>query len=107
MTDQALWEITDQDVLTVVRRSLRRESDRENLTIDANLWELGMDSLTGIAIVAELEGKYGIEIPDDVIQRDMFGSVAAIAAAVRNLTSADADGKGSRADDRAADGTAV
>ncbi len=39
----------------------------EEVTADASLEALGVDSLNGLRIVAEVEKRYGINIPDDAI----------------------------------------
>ena len=39
----------------------------EEVTPDASLEDLGVDSLNGLRIVAEVEKRYGVNIPDDAI----------------------------------------
>ncbi len=39
----------------------------DQVTPDASLEELGVDSLNGLRIVAEVEKRYGVNIPDDAI----------------------------------------
>lgn len=39
----------------------------EEITPDATLEKLGVDSLNGLRIVAEMEKRYGINIPDETI----------------------------------------
>ena len=54
----------------------------EQITPDATLEELGVDSLNGLRIVAEMEKRFGINIPDDAIGKirsvpDIFALVDA------------------------------
>jgi acyl carrier protein len=39
--------------------------EREVLTLDANLYDLGIDSLSALEILTTLERKYGITIPEN------------------------------------------
>jgi acyl carrier protein len=39
----------------------------EEVAPDASLEDLGIDSLNGLRIVAEVEKRYGVNIPDDAI----------------------------------------
>ena len=39
----------------------------EEVTPDASLEDLGVDSLNGLRIVAEVEKRYGVNIPDEAI----------------------------------------
>lgn len=43
------------------------ELELEEVTPDASLEDLGVDSLNGLRIVAEVEKRYGVNIPDDAI----------------------------------------
>ncbi len=54
----------------------------EQVTPDASLQALGIDSLNGLRVVAEMEKRYGINIPDEAIGRirsmpDIFALVDA------------------------------
>jgi acyl carrier protein len=54
----------------------------ERISEDATLESLGIDSLNGLRIVAEMERRYGINIPDEAIGKirsmsDIFGLVDA------------------------------
>ena len=43
------------------------ELEPREIAEDASLEELGIDSLNGLRLVAEVEKRYNINIPDDVI----------------------------------------
>jgi acyl carrier protein len=54
----------------------------DRVSEDATLESLGIDSLNGLRIVAEMEKRYGINIPDEAIGKirsmpDIFGLVDA------------------------------
>jgi acyl carrier protein len=53
--------IADQ-VITVVAAA--QQIPRERVTLDSTLEELGVDSLSSLEIMAELENQFGISIPN-------------------------------------------
>ena len=46
--------------------------------------DLGMDSITFISLVIEIEASFGIAIPDDMLLMESFNSVDNIASIVEN-----------------------
>ena len=55
----------------------------------ANLREAGLSSVAAVRLMLELEGAFGIAIPDADLTPENFASVASIAALVRRLKAAD------------------
>jgi acyl carrier protein len=53
---------------------------------DADLYQAGLTSHASVSIMLALEGEFEIEFPDQMLSRGVFGSVAAIRAAVETLT---------------------
>lgn len=51
--------------------------------------ELNVDSLQGLQIVAAIEKKFGVVIPDEEL--DNYGSIQSIAGAIQRLKSEDAN----------------
>ncbi|HEV8702345.1 MAG TPA: acyl carrier protein [Candidatus Polarisedimenticolia bacterium] len=73
-------ERTRRDVMQVVADIA--DLPVERISEDATLESLGIDSLNGLRIVAEMERRYGINIPDEAIGKirsmsDIFGLVDA------------------------------
>ena len=62
---------------------LGRETTR--LSDDADLYEAGMTSLASVNVMLALEGEFNIEFPDQMLNRSVFSSIAAIAAAIRKI----------------------
>ncbi len=60
----------------------------DSLADDANLFTAGMTSLASVEVILALEEKFGIEFPDQMMNRRTFESVAAIAAAIAGLKAA-------------------
>jgi acyl carrier protein len=59
--------MTDQDLLNTVRNALApyTEIPADKIKPPVHLAELGIDSLTAVGVVADLEGTLGISIPND------------------------------------------
>ena len=82
-------DIADEDVLRVVRSTLPGIRNAERIDVDTDLWNSGMDSLANIAVmVAVEEDAFGIEFTDELLTREVFTRVTAIADAVRGLRAA-------------------
>lgn len=51
----------------------------DGIAEDADLWEAGMDSLTSVQLLLRLEESFGVELPDEVLTRETFRSIRAMA----------------------------
>jgi acyl carrier protein len=63
-----------------------------NVSIDTlneqdNLYEAGLSSLSTVKILMAIESEFGIELPDDMLTRDLFRSVDSLSRAVTGLLS--------------------
>ncbi len=73
---------TEQEVATIV--SAITKSPLEIIQPDTDLrLQLNVDSLQGLQIVAAIERRFGVTVPDEEI--DLYGSVKAIADTVDRL----------------------
>lgn len=61
--------------------------DAANLSAGDDLYAAGMTSLASVNVMLALEGEFDIEFPDQMLNRSVFSSVAAIEAAVLKITS--------------------
>lgn len=73
------------EVRSVVLAHAELPADRAGISDDDDLWLAGMDSLSSVAVMVAVEESFDIEFPDEYLTREVFGSVAAIAAAVREI----------------------
>jgi acyl carrier protein len=64
----------------------RLSSDIAVLPEDGDLYQAGMTSHASVNVMLALEGAFDIEFPDRMLRRSVFESVAAIRAAVQELT---------------------
>jgi acyl carrier protein len=56
------------------------------LTDESDLYQAGMTSHASVNVMLALEGQFDIEFPDRMLKRGVFESIAAIRAAVDELT---------------------
>jgi acyl carrier protein len=59
--------MTDEELLQVVRQTLAgyTEIPADKIKPSVGFAELGIDSLTAVSVVADLEGALGVNIPND------------------------------------------
>ncbi len=72
-------------VLAVVRKHLRGVDSLTVVSQDALLGELGLDSLSAINLLFDVEQEFSITIPDDLLTEKTFRTVSSLAAAVSEL----------------------
>jgi acyl carrier protein len=75
-----------------IRRILK---DHGRLTKDANeidetadLYQAGLTSHASVNVMLALEGEFDVEFPDHMLKRSVFESIAAMSAAIGELTGA-------------------
>jgi len=76
---------TTQRVRAVLQAHGRLGRDAAQLSEDDDLYAAGMTSLASVNVMLALEGEFNIEFPDQMLNRSVFSSIAAIAAAVRKI----------------------
>ena len=79
----------DRDIANRIRAVLaahgRLSGDVAGLSATDDLYAAGMTSLASVNVMLGLEGEFDLEFPDQMLNRSMFSSVAAIEAAVRKI----------------------
>jgi len=63
----------------------------ESLEDDDDLFAAGLDSLAIVNVLMSLEERFDIELPDAMLQRKSFASIAVIDSVVASLTTQAAD----------------
>ena len=75
-----------------VRRVLGEHAElRMNLATLADgddLYDAGMTSRASVSVMLALENEFDVEFPDEMLRRDVFESVAAIATAIERIIEA-------------------
>jgi acyl carrier protein len=76
----------DDQIRTVLNAHARLNQDAKTLAETDDLYQAGMTSHASVNVMLGLEGAFDIEFPDHMLKRQVFASVAAIRAAVLELT---------------------
>ena len=61
-----------------------------SLEPDADLFNAGMSSHASVSVMLALEDRFDFEFPDQMLTRNVFATIGAISAAVRELGAASA-----------------
>ena len=70
--------MSDRLDITTYQKILRRHlpyAGEEAMAGDSMLADLGLDSLGTVALLAELEGEFGMELPDEALTEGTFLTV--------------------------------
>jgi acyl carrier protein len=57
----------------------------ETFSRDADLYEAGMTSHASVSVMLALEDRFDVEFPQEMLKPSVFGSIAAISAALSEL----------------------
>jgi len=75
-----------EDIRAIVKEHARLSVDVVGLAEDADLYQAGLTSHASVNLMLALEDKFGVEFPDRMLRRGVFGSLASIKAAIEELT---------------------
>lgn len=80
-----------EDSITRIRQVLADTAglgrDPFELGLDDDLYAAGMSSLASVQVMLALEDEFGIVFEDEMLKRDLLGTISSIEAAVQQLTS--------------------
>ncbi|MFT3692791.1 MAG: acyl carrier protein [Kofleriaceae bacterium] len=79
---------TKTRVRKILKEHGRLTKDADSLGEADDLYAAGMTSHASVNVMLGLEGEFDVEFPDSMLKRSVFESIAAISAAVDELTSA-------------------
>lgn len=74
------------DIRSILKQHGRLSVDVETLTDESDLYQSGMTSHASVNVMLALEGQFDVEFPDRMLKRGVFESIAAIRAAMDELT---------------------
>ena len=60
----------------------------DHVNLAADLFELGLDSMSAIALLLSLEDAFGITFPDELLNPSVFGTGQTLLSAIRDLIAA-------------------
>jgi acyl carrier protein len=82
-------EVAARDIERFIRQRFQIADDEAGFTRRVNLWEEGyVDSLGVVEVIAFLEQRFRIALPEDVVFSPSFTSIDDIACVVVNLHAA-------------------
>jgi acyl carrier protein len=79
-----------EQILDLLRDRLRLRTRKQDLMINSNLEALGLDSMTAIELLLDLERTFGVILPDALLTAETFRTPETLEVAVRSLL----EGKG-------------
>jgi acyl carrier protein len=71
--------------LGLLHNYLRQIGDRNTLTMESNLYELGLDSMAAVNLLLKLEETYGVIFPDALLTEATFETPLALKSAIVSL----------------------
>lgn len=75
-------------IRTILAQHGRLNKAPDQLASHDDLYAAGMTSHASVNVMLALEGEFDIEFPDDMLNRSVFSSIAAIEAALLELQTA-------------------
>ena len=78
---------TEDAIRKILAESGRLAVPVSDLDKKADLFAAGLDSLAIVNVLMSLEDTFDIELPDEMLQRRSFSSIATIATVVEDLVS--------------------
>ncbi len=75
-------------IRTLLKRHARLHYSAEYLPDHASLFEAGLDSFAIVNLMLAIEDDFGVELPDSMLSRETFASVASLRNAVAHLQAA-------------------
>jgi acyl carrier protein len=68
------------DTLELLREFIKRRvvNPPENITLESRLEEIGVDSLSLLDLMFDMEDKFGVRMPDDLPRPETVGDLIAI-----------------------------
>jgi len=71
--------------LDILHSHLKQIGGGDALTMESNLYELGLDSIVAVNLLLELEEIYGVIIPDVLLTESTFETPLALKSAIVSL----------------------
>ena len=72
-------------ILSIVAAYANLSIEMSALGYDDDLFHAGMTSHSSVTVMLELQARFGIEFPDEMLQRSTFESVSSMRSAVGEL----------------------
>jgi acyl carrier protein len=80
-------QVSDQ-IRDILKEHGRLAVDAATIPDEGDLYQAGMTSHASVNVMLALESAFDVEFPDRMLRRGVFGSIAAIRAAIDELVQA-------------------
>ena len=75
-----------EKIIKILDKYGRLVIETKDLKDNTDLYEVGLSSHASVNILLSLENEFGIEFPDDVLNKKMFSSINNLIEAVESVT---------------------
>jgi acyl carrier protein len=79
-------DLIGETVRTVLAEHGRLDVPAADLAADDDLYAAGLTSHASVNVMLAIEEQYDIELPEELLTKETFGSIAALSRAVADLT---------------------
>ena len=76
----------DDTIREILAEHARLSVDASQLEDDADLYQVGLSSHGTVNVMLALEDAFEVEVPDDLMRKSTFQSIAAMRAMIESLT---------------------
>jgi acyl carrier protein len=76
----------NDQIRSILKQHGKLAVEVDALKDDGDLYQAGMTSHASVNVMLALEGEFDVEFPDRMLRRGVFESIAAIRAALEELT---------------------
>ncbi|MEU0340434.1 acyl carrier protein [Streptomyces bobili] len=83
--EQPVNDLSYSDFESALREALPFLDEETPVDAHASLTELGLDSLTLLGLVAELEDRFSLELPDEMLVMETFATPSTLWSALSEL----------------------
>jgi acyl carrier protein len=77
--------VPEPEFLSMVAKYLRSLGTPADLTMQSNLFDLGLDSTAALNLLLEIEERYGVVFPDALMDDATFATPAALKSSLQSL----------------------
>jgi acyl carrier protein len=77
--------VREKEIREVLAQHGKLAVDAGSISLDTNLYDVGMTSHSTVAVMLGIEDAFGVEFPDRMLNSETFASIKSIEAALETL----------------------
>ena len=78
-------QVENDVFLSILGNYVKQAGDGYSLTMESNLYELGLDSMSAVNLLLELEEAYGVIFPDALLTESTFETPLSLRSVIVSL----------------------